>query len=104
MEKVSLIRYNADKRYYVFVSTENCSRRKTGIEELKNDLAGKSLLKGVFLYVSKNHLFDLFKGLLAFISFVIVIYQRPYIRWFVVVCWLWYKGVLSVCSQSKIIR
>ncbi len=86
------------KRYYIFVSTGNCSRRKIGVEELENDLAGKSLLKGVFLYMNKNHLFNSFKRPLAFISFVVVIYQRLYTRWFVVICRLRYEGVLSVCS------
>jgi len=87
------------RRYYVSVSIGNCSGRKIGIEKLKNDLAGKSLLKDVFLYISRNHPFDLFKGPLIFISFVVVIYQRLYTRWFVVVYRLRYKDVLSVCGQ-----
>ncbi len=80
MGEVSLVRYNVDKRHYVFVSTENCSRRKTGVEKLENDLAGKSLSKGVLLYINKNHPFDSFKELLTFIFFVVVIYQRLYTR------------------------
>ncbi len=92
------------KRYYISVSTGNCSRRKIGVEELGNNLAGKSLLEGVLLYISRNHPFDSFKEPLTFISFVVVIYQRPYIRWFAIVYRLRYKGVLSVCGQLKIIR
>ena len=93
-----MVWYNADKRHYISVSIENCFGWKIGVKKLGNDLAGKSLLEGVFLYMSKNHLFDLFKGPLVFISFVVVIYQRPYMRWFAVVCRLRYKGVLSVCG------
>ena len=80
MEEVSLVWYNAGRRHYISVSIGNCSGRKTEVEELGNDLAGKSLLEGVFLYMSRNHPFDLFKGPLIFISFVVVIYQRPYTR------------------------
>ena len=75
MGKISLARYNVGKRHYVFVLTRNCSRRKIGVEKLENDLVGKSLLEDVLLYVSRNHPPNLFKGLLAFISFVVVIYQ-----------------------------
>ena len=72
--EVLLVWYNADKRYYIFISIKNCFRRKTGVEELENDLAGKSLLEGVLLYMSRNHPFDLFKRPLIFIFFIIVIY------------------------------
>ncbi len=88
MEKVSLIRYNVDKRHYISVSTRNCSGRKIKVKKLENDLAGKSLLEDILLYMNRNYPFDSFKRLLAFISFVVVIYQRPYIRWFVIVCQL----------------
>ena len=80
MGKVLLARYNADRRHYISISMENCFRRKTEIEELGNDLAGKLLLEGVLLYISRNHLLDLFKEPLIFTSFVVVIYQRPYMR------------------------
>ena len=80
MGEVSLVQYNADKRYYVSVSIRNCSRRKIGVEELKNDLVGKSLSKGVLLYISRNHPPDSLKGPLVFTSFVVVIYQRLYTR------------------------
>ncbi len=80
MEKISLVRYNIDKRHYVSISTRNCSRQKTEVEKLKNDLAGKSLLEGVLLYMNRNHSFDLFKGSLVFISFVVVIHQRLYMK------------------------
>ncbi len=80
-----MARYNTGRRHYVFVSIENCFKRKTEVEELKNDLADKSLLEGVFLYVNKNHLLDSFKGPLIFISFVVVIHQRPYTKWFAIV-------------------
>ena len=98
MGEVSLARYNADRRHYVSVSIGNCSGRKTEVEELGNDLAGKSLSEGVLLYVSRNHLFDLFKKPLIFTSFIVVIHQRSYIRWFVIIYQLWYKGALSVCN------
>ncbi len=74
MRKISLARYNAGKRYYISISTENCFGWKTRVEELRNDLANKSLSKGVLLYVNKNHFFNSFKKLLAFISFIVVIY------------------------------
>src|SRR6266699_723308 len=77
----------------------NCFRRKIGVEELRNDLAGKSLLEDVFLYMSKNHPFNSFKKPLIFISFIVVIYQRPYTKWFAIVCRLRYKGVLSVAAN-----
>ncbi len=64
-----------DRKHYVSVLTGNCSGRKIEVEELENDLAGKSLSEDVFLYMSRNHSLDLFKGPLIFISFVIVIYQ-----------------------------
>ena len=99
MGKVLLIQYNAGKRYYISVSTKNYSRRKTGVEELGNDLAGKSLLEGVFLYINKNHPFNSFKEPLAFIFFVVVIYQRLYTRWFAIAYRLQYKDVLFVCGQ-----
>ncbi len=79
----------------------NCFRRKIKVEELENDLAGKSLLKGVLLYVNRNHFFNSFKGLLAFTFFVIVIYQRLYTRWFAIICRLRYKGALSVITNRK---
>ena len=99
MEEISLVQYNADRRHYVSVSTRNYSRRKTRVEKLKNDLAGKSLLEGVLLYISRNHPFNSFKGPLIFISFVIMIYQRPYTRWFVIICRLQYEGVLFVAAN-----
>ncbi len=80
MGEVSLVRYNTDRRHYIFVSIKNCFRWKTGVEELKNDLAGKSLLEGVLLYMSRNHLLDSFKRPLVFISFVVVIHQRPHTK------------------------
>ena len=98
MGEVSLVQYNVGRRHYVFVSTGNCFGRKTEVEELGNDLAGKSLSEGVFLYMSKNYLLDLFKGSLVFTSFVVVIHQRLYTRWFVIACRLRYKDVLSVCG------
>ncbi len=104
VRKISLVQYNANKRYYISISTGNCSKRKTGVEKLENDLADKLLLEDVLLYINRNHLFDSFKGPLIFISFIIVIYQRLYTKWFAIVCRLRYKGALSVCSQSKIIR
>ena len=104
MKEISLAQYNADRRHYVFISTENCSERKTEVEELRNNLAGKSLSEGVLLYMSRNHPFDLFKKLLVFIFFMVVIYQRLYTRWFVIACRLQYKSALSVYSQLKIIR
>ena len=93
-----MARYNVGRRHYVSVSIGNCSGRKTGVEELGNDLAGKLLSEGVLLYMNRNHLFDSFKGLLVFTSFMVVIHQRLYTRWFAVVYRLRYKGVLSVCS------
>ncbi len=85
MEEVSLTRYNADKRHYISISIGNCSKQKTKIEKLGNDLAGKSLLEGVLLYVNKNLFFDSFKKPLVFISFVVVIYQQLYIKWFAII-------------------
>ena len=72
--EASLAQYNVSRRHYVFVSTENCSGRKTKVEELRNDLAGKLLLEGVLLYMNRNHFLDLLKRLLIFISFVVVIH------------------------------
>ncbi len=99
MEEASLVRYNADKKHYVSISIRNCFGRKIEVEELENDLTGKSLSKGVLLYINRNHPLDLLKRPLVFIFFVVVIYQRLYTKWFAVVCRLRYKGVLSVCSQ-----
>src|SRR6266699_6878564 len=102
--EASLAQYSADKRHYVSISTGNCSKQKTEVEELGNDLAGKSLSEGVLLYMSRNHPPDSFKGPLIFTSFVVVIHQRPYIRWFAVACRLRHKGVLSVYGPYRITR
>ncbi len=74
VEEILLAWYNVDKKHYVSISIGNCSGRKIKIEELENDLAGKSLSEGVLLYISRNHPFDLFKRPLTFIFFIVVIY------------------------------
>ncbi len=99
VEEVSLARHSTGRRHYVSILTGNCSRQKIEVEKLGNDLVGKSLLEGVLLYVSRNHPLDSFKGPLVFISFVVVIYQRPHTRWFAITCRLQHKGALSVCGQ-----
>ncbi len=80
MEEISLTRHNAGRRHYISISIGNYFGRKTEIEELGNDLAGKSLSEDVLLYISRNHLLDLFKGPLVFIFFMVVIYQRLYTK------------------------
>src|SRR6266699_2684708 len=101
MGEASLVRHSTDRKHYIFVSTGNCSERKTEVEELGNDLTGKLLSEGVLLYISKNHFFNSFKKPLIFIFFIVVIHQRPYTRWFAVACRLRYKGALSVAANRR---